>query len=130
MPSAPNLNPPASSAAVQRRPLLAGATQRGKIQDSERNRERVKCGTARTEAEFHEPSNRGLEVGVTRELGEQAGLMVADGSAVEKIAAARSDRHDPEWMRAMAETFLWQRREDRTKKVSGEIIEPVKRDWA
>ena len=134
MPFAPNLNPPASSAAVhaavQRHPLLAGATQRGKNQDSERKRERVKRGTARTEAEFHEPLNRGLEGGVTRELGEQAGLMVEDGGAVEEITAAPSDRHDPEWMRAMGETFLWQRAEDRTKKVSGELIEPVKRDRA
>ncbi len=105
MPSAPNLNPPASSAAVHaavhRHPLLAGAPQGGKNRDSEKGKERAKCGTARTEAEFHEALNRGLEIGLTRGLGEQAGLMVADGGAEEQITAARSDRHDPEWMRAM-----------------------------
>ena len=134
MPSAPNLNPPASSAAVhaavQLHPLLAGATPGGKTPDSERKRERVKCGTARTEAEFHEPLNPGLEVGVTPELGEQVDLMVKDGGAVEEIAAAPSDRRDPKWRRAMAKTFFWQRGEDRTKKVSGELIEPITRGVA
>ena len=132
MPFAPNLNPPASSAAVHaavhRHPLLAGATPRVKNQDSERKRERVKCGTERTEAEFHEPLNRGVEGGVTRKRGEQAGLTVEVGGVEEEITAVRSDRHDAEWTRAMAETFLWQRAEGRTKKVSGELIEPIKRD--
>ena len=92
MPSAPNLNPPASSAAVaaavHRHPLLAGATQGAKTPDSKRKRERVKCGTARTEAEIHEALNRGLELGLTRALGAQAGLMVEGGRAAASLARA------------------------------------------
>ncbi len=89
MPSAPNLSPPVSSAAVDaavhRHPLLAGVPRRGKTLDSERKRERVTCGTARSEAEFHEPLNRGLELGLIRELGEQAGLMVAAASLAREM---------------------------------------------
>ena len=100
MPSAPNLSPPASSAAVDaavhRHPLLAGVPRRGKNRDSERRRDRAKRGTDRTAAEIHEALNRGLELGLTRALGEQAGLMVEGGRA-----AARSDWHDPKWRRAM-----------------------------
>ncbi len=134
MPSAPNLNPPASSAAVHatvhRHPLWAGATRKGKNQDSERKRERVQCGTARTEAEFHGALNRGLPVELTWEPGEPIGAMVEDLSAVGEAAAARSERHEQEWRRAMAEKVFWQRGEDYAKKVSGERIEQVQRGVA
>ena len=64
MPSGPNLNPPASSAAVHaavhRHSPLPGPTRRGKNHDSERGRERAKCVTARTAAEFYEALNRGV----------------------------------------------------------------------
>ena len=56
--------------------------------------------------------------------------MAEDGGTVEKINAARCDRHDPEWRRAMAEKFFWQRGEDYAKKVSGEPIEEIKRGVA
>ena len=96
MPSAPNLNPFASSAAVEaavhRHPLLAGATPGGKTPDSERKRERVTCGTARSEAEFHEPLNRGLELGLIRELGEQDGLMGAAASLAREIPPQEEER--------------------------------------
>ncbi len=99
MPSAPNLNPPASSAAVHaavhRHPLLAGVLWRGKHRDSERGRERVKCGTARTEAEFHAPLNPGLAVEVTWTPGERTGLMVEGGDAVEELAAVSRARAIP-----------------------------------
>ena len=105
MPSAPNLSPPASSAAVDaavhRHPLLAGVPRRGKNRDSERRRDRAKRGTDRTAAECRRALNRGLAVAVTWTPGEPIGLMVADGGAVEEIAAARSDWHDPKWRRAM-----------------------------
>ena len=134
MPSAPNLNPPVSSAAVRaavhRHGMLAGATRRGKNHDSERGRERAKCVTARTAAEFHRALNRGRKGGVTRGLGEQVGLMVEYGGAVEEISAAASDRHDPKWRRAMAENFFWRHGEDYAKKVSGELIEQSKRGVA
>ena len=97
MPSAPNLNPPASSAAVQRHALLAGVTQGGNNQDSNKGKERATRVTARTAAEFHEPLNRGLAVAVTWTPGEPVGLMVEGGDAVEELAAARSDRRDPEY---------------------------------
>ena len=67
---------------------------------------------------------------MTRGLSEQAGLMVENVGAVEEITAAPSDRHDPEWRRAMAEKFFWHRGEDRTKTVSGKLIEPIKRGVA
>ncbi len=90
MPSGPNLNPPASSAAVHaavhRHSPLPGPTRRGKNHDSERGRERAKCVTARTAAEFHRALNRGLAVEVTRGLGEQVGLMVKDGGAGASLA--------------------------------------------
>ncbi len=56
--------------------------------------------------------------------------MAEDGGTVEEINTARSDRHDPEWRRAMAEKFFWQRGEDYAKKVSGEPIEEIKRGVA
>ena len=126
MPSAPNLNPPVSSAAVHaaifRHPMWALTPQRGENPDPERASERVKCVPARTEAEFHGALNRGLALERTREPGERIGVMVEDGGAVEAITAARRDRHEPEWRRAMAEKFFWQRGEDSAKTVSGERI--------
>ena len=126
MPSAPNLNPPASSVAVHaaifRHPMGALTPQRGENLNPERGSEQVKCVSARAAAEFHGALNRGLALERTREPGERIGVMVEDGGAVEAITAARRDRHEPEWRRAMAEKFFWQRGEDFAKTVSGERI--------
>ena len=63
MPSAPNLNPPASSVAVHaaifRHPMGARTPQRGETPDPERASERVKCVPARAAAEFHGAFDRG-----------------------------------------------------------------------
>ena len=129
MPSAPNLNPPASSVAVHaaifRHPMWTLTPQRGENPDPERASERVKCVPARAEAAFHGALNRGLALELTREPGERIGVMVEDGGAVEEIAAARRDRHEPEWRRAMAEKSSWQHGKDDAKKVSGEPIDEI-----
>ena len=83
----------------------------------------MKCVPARAEAAFHGALNRGLALELTREPGERIGVMVEGGGAVDEIAAARRDRHAPEWRRAMAEKSFWQRGEDYTEQVSGEPIE-------
>ena len=62
------------------------------IQKKDENGE--KYATATTEAEFHEALNRGLAVELTRQLGEQIGLMVEDVGTVAEIDQARHDRHD------------------------------------
>ena len=123
MPSAPNLNPPASSVAVHAAIFRAKAPQRGENLNPERGSEQVKCVSARAAAEFHGAFDRGLALELTREPGERIGVMVEDGGAVEAIGAARRDRHEPEWRRAMAEKSFSQRREDDAKTVSGERIE-------
>ena len=82
-------------------------------------------GNLSTEAEFRGALNRGLAVEVTWEFGEQINLMAEGGGTVEEITAARSDGHEPEGRRAMAEKFFWQRGEDDAKKVSGEPIEEI-----
>ena len=127
MPSAPNLNPPASSVAVHaaifRHPMWTVTPQRGENPDPERASERVKCVPARAAAEFHGTFDRRLALDLTREPGERTGVMVEERGAVEEITAARSDRHEPEWRRAMAEKSSWQCGEDDTEKVSGEPIE-------
>ena len=64
------------------------------------------------------------------QLGEQIGLTAEDGDSVEEINAARSDRHEQEWRRTMAEKSFWQRVEDYAKKVSGELLEQVQRGVA
>ena len=83
MPSAPNLNPPASSVAVHaaifRHPLWALTPQKGANLNPERGSERAKCVPARTAAEFHGALNRGFAVELTREPGERTGVMVEDG---------------------------------------------------
>ena len=56
--------------------------------------------------------------------------MVEDGGAVEEITAAWSELHAPEWRRAMAEKYFWQRGEDDAKTVSGERIEESTRSAA
>ena len=56
--------------------------------------------------------------------------MAEGGGTVEEITAARSDGHEPEWRRTMAEEFFWQRGEDGAKKVSGEPIEEINRGVA
>ena len=71
----------------------------------------MKCVSARTEAAFHGALNRRLALELTREPGERTGVMADDGGAVDEIAAPRRDRHEPEWKRAMAEKFFWQRGE-------------------
>ena len=99
MPRAPNLNPPASSAAAPQAIFyfLMGAEQPREgetmIQKKEENGE--KYATATTEAEFHEALNRGLAVELTRELAEQIGVpMNEDVGTVERSTQARHDRHD------------------------------------
>ena len=62
------------------------------MQEKEENGEKYLSAT--TEDEFHEALNRGLAVELTRELGEQIGLMVEDVGTVEEIDAAGSDPHD------------------------------------
>ena len=127
MPSAPNLNPPVSSAAVHaaifRHPMWALTPQRGENLNPERGSERVKCVPARAEAAFHGAFDRGFAVELTREPGERIGVMGEDGGSVDKITAGRSELHELEWRRAMAEKSSWQRGEDDTEKVSGEPIE-------
>ena len=127
MPSAPNLNPPVSSAAVHaaifRHPMWARTPQRGENPDPERASERVKCVPARTEAGFHGAFDRGVAVELTREPGERIGVMGEDLGSVDKITAGRSELHELEWRRAMAKKSSWQRGEDDTEKVSGEPIE-------
>ena len=114
MPSTPNLNPPASSVAVHAPvycdPLRAGTPGKDK-NDSERGREQVKCVTSRAEAEFRGALDRRLALELTREPGERVGVMLEDGGAVEAVTVAGSDRNEPEWRRAMAEKFFWQRGE-------------------
>ena len=127
MPSAPNLNPPVSSAAVHaaifRHPMWARTPQRGENPNPERASERVKCVPARTEAAFHGALNRGVAVELTREPRERIGVMGEDLGSVDKITAGRSELHELEWRRAMAKKSSWQCGEDDTEKVSGEPIE-------
>ena len=100
MPSAPNLNPPASSVAVHaaifRHPMWALTPQRGENPSPERGSERVKCVPARAEAAFHGALDRGFALELTREPGERTGVTLADGGRVEEGAAARSDGHHPD----------------------------------
>ena len=127
MPSAPNLNPPASSAAVHaaifRHPMGARTPQRGENPDPERASERVKCVPARAEAAFHGALNRGVAVELTREPRERIGVMGEDLGSVDKITAGRSELHAQEWRRTMAKKSSWQRGADRAKTVSGERID-------
>ena len=127
MPSAPKLNPPASSAAVHaaifRHPMWALTPQRGENLNPERGSEQVKCVSARAEAAFHGAFDRRLALELTREPGERIGVMVEDGGAVDAIAAARRERHEQESRRAMAEKSLGRRGKDRAKKLSGELID-------
>ena len=92
MPSAPKLNPPASSVAVHaaifRHPMWALTPQSGENPDPERGSEQVKCVSARAAAEFHEALNRGLALELTREPGERIGVMVEDGGTVDEVGAA------------------------------------------
>ena len=127
MPSAPNLNPPVSSAAVHaaifRHPMWVLTPQRGENPDPERASERVKCVPDRAAAEFHGTFDRRIALDLTREPGERTGVMVEERGAVEEITAARSDRHEPEWRRAMAEKSSWQHGKDDAKTVSGKPID-------
>ena len=127
MPSAPNLNPPVSSAAVHaaifRHPLWARTPQRGENPNPERASERVKCVPARAAAEFRGALNRGVAVELTREPAERIGVMGEDRGSVDKITAGRSELHELEWRRTMAKKSSWQCGEDDTEKVSGEPIE-------
>ena len=116
MPSALNLNPHVSSAAVHAAIFQAKAPRRGENSDPERGRQRVKCVPARTETQFLGAFDRGLELELTRGTRERTGRMVEDGGAVEEITAAWSELHAPEWRRVMAEKSFWaargRRRED------------------
>ena len=123
MPSAPNLNPPASSAAVHAAIFQAKAPRRGENPDPERASERVKCVPARAEAAFHGALNRGVAVELTREPRERIGVMGEDLGSVDKITAGRSELHAQEWRRTMAKKSSWQRGADRAKTVSGERID-------
>ena len=134
MPSAPNLNPPASSVAVHaaifRHPMWARTPQRGENLNPERGNEQVKCVSARAAAEFHGALNRGLALELTREPGEASGLMLEDGGTVGEIAAGQSELHAPEWRHTMAEKFFWQGGDDSAKTVSGERIDEIQRGAA
>ena len=130
MASTPNLNPPVSSAAVHAAIFQAKAPRRGENPDPERGRQRAKCVPARTETQFRGALNRGLTIEVTREPAEQIGVMGEDGGSVEEITTARSELHDPEWRRTMAEKSSWQRGEDYRAKVSGEPIDEIQRGVA
>ena len=90
----------------------------------------MKCVRARTEAGFHEPFDRRLALERAWEPGEPIGLMLEEGGAAGEIAAADSDRHEPEWRHTMAEKFFSQGGEDDAKTVSGERIEEIKRGAA
>ena len=83
----------------------------------------MKCVPGRTGAEFHEAFDRRLALELTWEPGETTGVTLVDGGAVEAITAAGSEGHAPEWRRAMAKKFFWQRGADREKTVSGERID-------
>ncbi len=80
--------------------------------------------------EFHGAFDRGLALERTREPGERIGVMIEDLGTVEAITAAGSERHAPEWRRAMAEKFFSQRGKDDAKTVSGERIEESTRGAA
>ncbi len=123
MPSAPNLNPPVSSAAVHATIFQEKAPQRGENLNPERGREQVKCVSARAAAEFHGAFDRRLALELTREPGERIGVMVEDLSTVEAITVAGGELHEQEWRHAMAEKFFWQRGKDDAQTVSGERIE-------
>ena len=103
MASTPNLNPPVSSAAVHAAIFQAKAPRRGENPDPERASERVKCVPDRAAAEFHGTFDRRIALDLTREPGERTGVMVEERGAVEEITAGRSELHEPEWRRAMAE---------------------------
>ena len=119
MPSAPNLNPPASSVAVHaaifRHPMWALTPQRGENLNPERGSERVKCVTARTAAEFRGAFARRLALELTWEPGERIGVMVEERGTVGEIAAAGSHRHAQEWRRTMAKKFFSQGVDDLQK---------------
>ena len=85
----------------------------------------MKCVPARAEAAFHGALNRGLALELTREPGERIVVMVEGGGAVDEIAAARRDRHAPDWRRAMAEKSFSQRGKDYTEQVSGKPIDEI-----
>ena len=127
MPSAPNLNPPVSSAAVHaaifRHPMWALTPQRGENLNPERASERVKCVPARAAAAFHGAFDRRLALDLTRKAAERIGGMGEDRGSVDKITAGRSELHELEWRRTMAKKSSWQCGEDDTEKVSGEPIE-------
>ena len=125
MPSAPKLNPPASSAAGHAAIFRAEAPRRGENPDPERASKRVKCVPARTEAEFHGTFDRGFAVELPREPGERTGVMGEERGAVEEITAGRHDRHEPEWRRAMAEKPFWQCGKAAAKKVSGKPVNEI-----
>ena len=105
MPKAPDLNPPASSAAAPgglspssgpHFPMGADKSKEGEtmIQKKEEH-DGSKYATATTEAEFHEALNRGYAVELTRELAEEIGVpMNEDVGTVAEIDQARYDRHD------------------------------------
>ena len=103
MPPAPNLHPPASSAAALwglrppnglHFPMGADKPREEETMIHKKKENGETYATATTEAEFHEALNRGYAVELTRELGEQIGLMAEDVGTVEEIDAARHDRHD------------------------------------
>ena len=127
MPSAQNLNPPASSVAVHatifRRPMWALTPQRGENPDPERGSEQVKCVPARAAAAFHGTFDRRLALELTREPGERTGVILEAVGTVDEITAVRNELHEPEWRRAMAEKSFGQRGKDRAEKVAGELID-------
>ena len=121
MPSALNLNPHVSSAAVHAAIFQAKAPRRGENSDPESGRQRVKCVPARTETQFLGALNRGLELTREPESGP---------AGWSRTGAAWSELHAPEWRRVMAEKSFWQRGEDDAKTVSGERIEESTRSAA
>ena len=80
----------------------------------------MKCVPDRTEAASRGAFNPELVLELRGEPGERIGVILEAVGTVDEITAVRSDRHEPEWRRAMAAKSFGRRGEDGAKKVSGE----------
>ena len=89
MPKAPDLNPPASSAAAP------GGLSPSSGPHFPMGADKSKEGETMIQKKFHEALNRGLAVELTRKLAEEIGVpMNEDVGTVAEIDQARYDRHD------------------------------------
>ena len=123
MPSTPNLNPPASSAAAHATnccdPLRRDPPGKHKTM-IQNGREQVKCVPERPEARFHGAFDGRRAAEETQKPGKLSGAAAEDGRAVKAVGLARRGRREQEWRRAMAEKFLGQLGDGDAKTVSGE----------